>query len=115
MSTVRLFLAGGVGAALLGLSTLTHAQSAAALAATQQQQLLSVYTLTKATADDTDVVTAGAVLVLQKDNLLMCRVNLPIPTPNVYKNGAIDQEGLLGVLVGVLTGRPRCTNQSWAE
>jgi hypothetical protein len=106
MSTVRLFLAGGVGAALLGLSTLTHAQSAAALAAAQQQQLQSVYTLTKATADDTDVVTAGAVVVLQKDNLLMCRVNLPIPTPNVYKNGAIDQEGLLGVLGRMGTAPP---------
>jgi hypothetical protein len=105
MITVRMFLTGGVGAALLALSGLTHAQSAAALAATQQQ-LQSVYTLTKATADDTDVVTAGAVVVLEKDNLLMCRVNLPIPTPNVYKNGAIDQEGLLGVLGRMGTAPP---------
>ena len=103
MISVRMFVACGVGSVLLGTIPPAYAQSAAAPAAIQQQ-LLSLYNLTKATADGTDVVTAGAVVVLQKDNLLMCRVNLPIPTPNVYKNGAIDQEGLLGALGRMGTG-----------
>ena len=42
---------------------------------TTKQLLSLLLNLTKATADGTDVVTAGAVVVLQKDNLLMCRVN----------------------------------------
>jgi hypothetical protein len=103
MISVRMFVACGVGGVLLGAFSPAYAQPAAAPAAIQQQ-LLSLYNLTKATADGTDVVTAGAVVVLQKDNLLMCRVNLPIPTPNVYKSGKIDQEGLLGVLGRMGTG-----------
>jgi hypothetical protein len=63
-----------------------------------QKQLESAYPLTKATADNTDIVTAGAVLVLEKDNLQMCPVNLPIPTPNYYKNGAISQGGVISFL-----------------
>ena len=63
-----------------------------------QKQLEATFPLTKATADNSDVVTAGAVLVLQKDNLQMCRSNMPIPTRNFYKNGTINQGGFLGVL-----------------
>jgi hypothetical protein len=63
-----------------------------------QKQLEAAFPLTKATADNSDVVTAGAVLVLQKDNLQMCRSNMPIPTRNFYKNGTINQGGLLSVL-----------------
>jgi hypothetical protein len=61
-----------------------------------QKQLESTYPLTKATADSTDIVTAGAVLVLQKDNLQMDKVNMPIPTHNFYKNGELNQGGLVG-------------------
>jgi hypothetical protein len=61
------------------------------------QRLLALYPTAKATADGTDLVTAGAVLVLQKDNLFMNKVDL-IPTPNVYKNGSISQSGLFGAL-----------------
>ena len=59
-----------------------------------QRQLSQLYQTAKATADGTDLVTAGAVLVLQKDHLLMVKVDQPIPTPNFYKNGAITQNGL---------------------
>jgi hypothetical protein len=97
MISVRMFVASGVVALLLGIASPAGAQSADALGALQQQ-LQSLYILTKATAADSDVVAAGSVLVLGKDNLLMCRVNLPIPTPNVYKNAGIAQEGLLGAL-----------------
>lgn len=63
-----------------------------------QKQLETTFPLTKATADNSDVVTAGAVLVLQKDNLQMCKSNMPIPTGNFYKNGSINQGGFLSVL-----------------
>jgi hypothetical protein len=59
-----------------------------------EKQLLQLYQTAKATADGTDLVTSGAVLVLQKDHLLMDKVDQPLPTPNVYKNGAIGQNGL---------------------
>jgi hypothetical protein len=63
-----------------------------------KQALETAYPLTKATADNTDIVTAGAVLVLEKDNLQMCKVSLPIPTHNYFKNGQLTQGGLMSVL-----------------
>jgi hypothetical protein len=63
-----------------------------------QKQLETNFPLTKATADNSDVVTAGAVLVLQKDNLQMCKSNMPIPTKNFYKNGGISQGGLMSFM-----------------
>jgi hypothetical protein len=59
-----------------------------------EKQLLQLYQTAKATADGTDLVTAGSVLVLQKDHLLMDQADQPVPTPNVYKNGAIVANGL---------------------
>jgi hypothetical protein len=59
-----------------------------------QQQLVELYQTTKATADGSDIVAAGSVLVLQKDHLLMDPIEQAIPMPNVYKNGAIT--GLSG-------------------
>jgi len=77
------------------LPALAPAQGAAGLADIQKQ-LLSLYPTAKATADGTDLVTAGAVLVLQKDHLQMCKVDQPATTANYYKNGAITQNGLGG-------------------
>jgi hypothetical protein len=71
----------------------THNNLAAIL-----QELLSLYPTAKATADGTDLVTAGAVLVLQKDNLMMNKVDQPFPLSNNYKDGAISQGGLFGAL-----------------
>ena len=62
---------------LVGMTSVAAAQSA-----DLQKALETAYPLTKATADSTDIVTAGAVLVLEKDNLQMCKVSLPIPTHN---------------------------------
>jgi hypothetical protein len=61
-----------------------------------QQKLESEYTLTKATADRSDIVTAGAVLVLQKDNLLMYTATTSSPPTNTYKDGKISQ-GVFGI------------------
>lgn len=92
MTTSRLLRACLVLVSLC-MSTVGFAQNA-----DLQKQLETSFPLTKATADNSDVVTAGAVLVLQKDNLQMCKSNMPIPTPNFYKNGSINQGGLLSVL-----------------
>jgi hypothetical protein len=77
----------------VGIASVADAQST-----DLKQALETAYPLTKATADNTEIVTAGAVLVLEKDNLQMCKVSLPIPTHNYYKNGEVTQGGLLGVL-----------------
>ncbi len=54
-----------------------------------QQKLESEFKLTKVSADKTDVVTAGSVLVLHKDGLVMCSVDTRIPPTNTYKNGKV--------------------------
>ena len=65
-----------------------------------QQKLIAQYPLTKATADRSDIVTAGAVLVLEKDNLLMYTTTTSIPPVNTYKNGRISQ--------GVFSAAKKC-------
>lgn len=66
-------------------------------------RLTSTYHTAKATADGTDIVTAGSVLVLQKDHLVMCRVDQPIPVANVYKGGALSQNGVHGAMSALST------------
>ena len=56
-----------------------------------QAKLNSTFALTKTTADRSDIVTAGAVLVLQKDGLMLYATNSPVPPVNTYKNGKISQ------------------------
>jgi hypothetical protein len=58
-----------------------------------QKKLESVYRLTKTTADKSDIVTAGAVLVLQKDNMLMLAATSANPCRNTYKDGKLAQSG----------------------
>ena len=54
-----------------------------------QQKLVSQINMTKATADRSDIVTAGDVLVLQKDGLTMCSSDSSYAFGNTYSNGAI--------------------------
>jgi hypothetical protein len=65
-----------------------------------EKKIESQYNLTKITADRTDIVTAGAVLVLQKDNLMMVDVASANVFQNTYKEGKITQNAL-----GRLAGR----------
>ncbi len=60
-----------------------------------QKKLESEYALTKPTADQSDIVTAGAVLVLQKDNLLMVPTTTTTGNPcaNTYRDGKFSQSG----------------------
>lgn len=66
-----------------------------------QQSLLSQFTLTKTTADRSDILTAGSILVLQKDNLLMSSTADSVPLTNVYQNGRISQGTSSSLLHGL--------------
>ncbi len=59
---------------LLVLGCLSSPVQAQDSKATIQQKLLAKYALTKTTAKLDDIVTAGSVLVLKKDNLVMVPV-----------------------------------------
>lgn len=93
MVSYRAFASVLVLASLATSPSISTAQSPDVLAGVQKQ-LTSLYPTAKATADGTDLVTAGAVLVLQKDHLLMSNVTQPLALPNVYKDGQIT--GLAG-------------------
>jgi hypothetical protein len=59
-----------------------------------EKKLTSEYALTKTTDDKTDIVTAGAVLVLQKDKLVMVTADAAAnQCPNTYKDGKLQQGG----------------------
>lgn len=78
-------------AVLVGMSPMTAAGDKAAI----EKKLEAEYALTKTTDDQTDIVTAGAVLVLQKDKLLMvASTTTGNPCPNTYKDGKLTQSGI---------------------
>jgi hypothetical protein len=54
-----------------------------------QQKLVSQYKLTKTTADRSDIVTAGDVVLLHKDGLMMCGVSSSYAFSNTYSNGVL--------------------------
>jgi hypothetical protein len=59
-----------------------------------EKKLTSEYALTKTTDDKTDIVTAGAVLVLQKDKIFMVPTDASgNPCQNTYKDGKLSQSG----------------------
>jgi hypothetical protein len=79
-------------ALLVATSFCTYAQDQKAAI---QQKLESQYALTKPTADRTDIVTAGAILVLNKDNLMMVdATSSGNPYQNTYKDGKITHNAL---------------------
>jgi hypothetical protein len=90
-------------AAVAALAILAIAPARAQGLADIQKQLDTTYPAAKATADGTDLVSAGAVLVLQKDHLVMCKVDQPMATANFYKNGSINQGGLGGLIKAMNT------------
>jgi hypothetical protein len=57
--------------------------------ATLEKQLESEFLLTTPTADNTDIVTTGSVLVLQKKGLSAGAVSSKVVTQNTYKDGQI--------------------------
>jgi hypothetical protein len=59
-----------------------------------RKALNSKYALTVTTADKTDIVTPGCVLVLKKSNLIAASVSNAYLFQNSFKNGAITQNAL---------------------
>jgi len=63
-----------------------------------QKKLESEYQLTKTTDDKSDIVTAGSVLVLHKDKVLMvAATSTANPCMNTYKDGKITPTKACGV------------------
>ena len=88
MKQARWFRVFGLAAIALVVSvTLTAQGDTAAI----QQKLNEQFKLTTTTADRTDIVTAGDVVVIHKPGLLMYAVASPLPPSNSYKNGKIGQ------------------------
>lgn len=56
-----------------------------------QQKLNTMFTPTTTTEDRTDIVTAGSVVIIHKEGMLMYSVASPLPPLNTYKNGKIIQ------------------------
>jgi len=56
-----------------------------------QKQLNAQFRLTTTTADRSDIVTAGDVVVIHKPGMMMYSVDSPLPPSNNYKNGRIGQ------------------------
>jgi hypothetical protein len=67
------------------------------------QALTAKYALTTPTADKTNVVKAGTVLVLKKNNLATIAGGATFPVSNTYKNGEIAQ-GMMAHLSSGTTG-----------
>src|ERR1700735_4480370 len=86
---IKLSVAAAILFSCLGISPRSAAQGL-------QQQLEAKYQLTKPTDDKSDIVTAGAVLVLQKDKLLMYPTTTQVPPVNTYSGGRLS-EGAYGV------------------
>jgi hypothetical protein len=75
---------------LAAVSIAASAQSKAAIEA----KLTSQYQLTQPTADLTDIVTAGSILVLKRGNVMMVPITVSNPYQNTYKDGKISQNVL---------------------
>lgn len=54
-----------------------------------QQKLVTKIKLTKSTADRSDIVTAGDVVLLHKDGLMMCSSDSSYAFSNTYSNGVL--------------------------
>jgi hypothetical protein len=60
--------------------------------ATLEEQLQSRYRTTSLTADNSDIVTAGTVLILRRGGFSAGAVSNKVPTRNTYKDGQIKAE-----------------------
>jgi len=107
MFSRRAIITSSFAAALL-LSCLGTSPRSSGQAADLQKKLEGQYALTKPTDDKTDIVTAGAILILQKDRLLMYPTTTQVPPQNTYKDGKLssgaygvhDQVQKFGKLIG---------------
>ena len=77
-------------AAAIALSCLGVSPPGAGQATGLQQKLEETYKITKTTDDKSDIVTAGSVVILQKDKLLMYPTSTQVPPQNTYNNGQLS-------------------------
>ena len=73
-------------AAILGISAPAQIGDPASLI---KEKLVSLVKLTKAAADHSDIVTAGDVVLLHKDGLVMCSSTSAYAASNSYINGVL--------------------------
>lgn len=71
---------------IMGMPFAASAQNKAAI----EKKLTSEYALTQPTADQTDIVTAGAIIVLKKGNLVMGPATQATIYQSTYKDGKIN-------------------------
>jgi hypothetical protein len=76
-----------LGLALACVAPTLHGQDSRAEI---QKRLNAEFKRTKMTADRSDIATAGSVLDLHKDGLVMASTEAVAPPTNTYKNGAIS-------------------------
>ena len=95
MTSAKAFIRSSIVGAIV-LSFLGASPRSSAQASDLQQKLEAQYALTKPTDDKTDIVTAGAVLILEKDRLLMYPTTTQVPPQNSYKDGHLSS-GAYGV------------------
>ena len=88
MDQARLFRAIGF-AAMAAALTSTAAAQVGDPATLVQEKLVSQIKVTKATADHSDIVTAGDVVLLHKDGLMMCSSASSYGFSNTYSNGVL--------------------------
>jgi|HubBroStandDraft_5_1064220.scaffolds.fasta_scaffold22020_2 hypothetical protein len=80
-----------------------------------EQKISAQYTPTKATADHSDIVTAGAVIVLKKDGLVMTSTTSGAAAANVYKDGRITSTGAWKMTRGLAALRNRTGQAAGAD
>lgn len=86
----RPFEAAAVAAILVLTSQSTRAGAQIGDPATlDQEKLVAQIKLTKAAADHSDIVTAGDIVVLHKDGLMMCSSASSYAFSNTYSNGVL--------------------------
>jgi hypothetical protein len=95
MITLRALVNSSIAAGIV-LSSLALSPRCSGDDQTLQQKLEGKYAITKPTDDKTDIVTAGAILILQKDKLIMYPTTTQIPPQNTYKDGKLSS-GAFGV------------------
>jgi hypothetical protein len=79
-----------------------------------QNRLNSQFVLTRFTADHTDIVKAGSVLVLQKDSLVMFSIATSLPPTSTYKNGRFNM-GFGTSLMALGTGDDKVPQRTFVQ
>jgi hypothetical protein len=79
-----------------------------------QNRLNSQFVLTRFTADHSDIVKAGSVLVLQKEGLVMFSVNTNPPPTSTYKNGKLAA-GFGTSLMALRTGDQKVPQRTFVQ